>query len=75
MLFRIMFKGVEEPSTALAGDRIYEFEGEDIGSALFLAESVGDKKEWRVALIAEVVVRTLPENNWSNLLKGIENGQ
>ncbi len=66
-LFRVMYKGKDEPSTALVKDRIYEFESSDIETALILAGSVGERKDWRLVLIAEVSNRVSTQN-WDDLV-------
>lgn len=68
-LFRVMYKGIHESSRALVGTRIYEFNATDISTALLQAQEAGKKKEWRVALVAEVNSRTCPKNKWDDLLR------
>jgi hypothetical protein len=64
-----MYKGVHESSRAVVGTKVFEFNAADISTALLQAIEVGKKKEWRVALIAEVNSRTCPKNKWDDLLR------
>jgi hypothetical protein len=64
-----MYKSKNELSTALVNDRVYEFHESDIEAALMIAQIVGDKKDWRVVLVAEIKDRNCPINKWDKLLE------
>lgn len=67
-LYRVMYKGKNESSRKLVGDRVYEFEEVDFEAATMTAQNIGNKMDWRLVLVAEINKRSCLLDKWDKLL-------
>lgn len=64
-----MYKGKNESSEKIVGERIYEFEEVDFEAATITAQSICDETNWRLVLVAEVNDRCCSPDKWNKLIK------